>query len=131
MRPTRTDYRLVTPEDEAVLTTWLTNKMGTRPYIGWPSLIAIRGGLIRGAIVTQKRDDFVVCGPVYSDYGVVAVRLFTLYENLLVKLGIKEYWFSVEDRSSRLMRLLRRKEVELTERGSQGGLHWYKRRIAV
>lgn len=131
MGPTRTVYKLVSENDEDELFEFLREKMGIISHIGWPSFMAIRDNEIQGCIITQAREDAVVCGPIYSENGIVAIRLLELYEAALVSMGIKEYLFSIADvGTSKMLRLAQRKEAPLVDLGENDGQHWYKRRIA-
>lgn len=131
MYPKSTTYRLVTESDEDRLLEYIREKMGIISHIGWPSIIAERNGDLLGCIITQAREDAVVCGPIYSENGIIAVRLLMIYEDYLAKMGIKEYLFSIADvESSDMLNLARRKSVPLVDLGENDGQHWYKRRIA-
>lgn len=131
MHPTKTVYRIITEEDEDKLREWVISKMDMPADIGFPTLMAFQGGRIVGCMVTQDRDDAVVCGPLIGESGIISVRLCELYESLLKRLGVKEYLFYVDDPdTSRVLYAMRRKEVEFTELGPHDGRYWCKRRIA-
>lgn len=126
-----THYRLILPEDESKLFNWLLEETGVPNGIGWPTVIAERNDETIGCIVTQPREDAVVCGPLVAKNPIILYRLVLFYENIMDHLGISEYLFSVDDpETSPVVRALAARHMPLRDLGQSQGQHWYARRVA-
>lgn len=111
MRPTETTYRLLQPSDiEACKKIWAHNEklFGKPNKLGWPTIVAERGGKILGFLSTNP-GKALIAGPMIVNGGsspFVVMRLVEAYEHILMVAGVKTYLFHIDDKNESWLKLV-------------------------
>ena len=98
---------------------------------GWPTVVALRGSQMVGAISTSKRG--LICGPLKVSVkpGIfIAIKLIEHYEEELRKMGVGAYLLRVEQSNKRWMGALIKSGL-CAPIGADGNHQWFKREIKL
>ena len=126
MHPKSTEYRLATSDDMVDI----YEHFDITERIGWPVVVAVREDKVVGFLGTQDRTDTVAAGPLeinLENKAFVCLRLVEGYDRVMRSMGLKHYWFSVDETDAEKW-LQQVQELGLYTKIDQTGDHaWYRR----
>lgn len=91
-----TNYRVLHPRSDI---SWFFGEEH-----GWPTVVAIRGREMIGALSTHKDDSALIAGPMKVNTNmpfIVGLKMVDAYDEYLHSLGVKEYIFNVDTENDR------------------------------
>lgn len=102
MHPQTTEYRLAsTPYQYKALHALRKASESPEVAFGFPTVYAVRDGVLMGFLGTLKAKDAIVAGPLVIDptakaQGLLAMRLVEAYEEILTQAGVTSYIFGID-----------------------------------
>lgn len=99
MRPRETIYRLAYSSKDYQRCHALVRVQGEEDFpFSWPTIMALRGDVLRGILGTVPSEHAVVAGPLVVTPArplITIIRLIEAYELVLWKAGVRSYYFRV------------------------------------
>lgn len=139
MTPKETLYRLCQLSDVRVVEKiWRDQKkqFGRPKKLGWPTVVAERNGKILGFLATQADNpQEIIAAPLIVNGGsspFTAMRLVQAYENVLKFAGVTAYYFHVEKKNEKWLKIVRElNQMGIAEeRNKDRTGFWFRRNLS-
>ena len=124
----KTEYHITTDEySDEIMALKYYEDIPEKPKL---SCVAIRDGVVIGAVSIFPRDDLVTMAPISTDSPIVAFKMVDKLEKTLIKLGLTDYYVPV-DIDSPIRESVEKFSSLFTDKlymiDETENVHWYRR----